>query len=67
MCFDLPETLGKSPDTQTLSHDDIVRIAIETLDNDPSAKVREVTKALAEQYGTGAKELYNAVVGLRRK
>lgn len=65
LCFDLPETLHAGPEATSLSQDEVVRLAINILDKDPNARVRDVTKKLAEEHGFSAKELYNSVIGLR--
>ena len=67
LCFDLPESIKMTPASLNLSLDEVTNIALDSLKQDPSAKVRDVTKSLAELHGISAKELYNAVIGLRNK
>lgn len=67
LSFDLPEDLSTSAaENEPVTLENLVDLALSNLQTNPSAKLKDVTRTLAEANGINAKELYNATLARRR-
>jgi 16S rRNA (cytidine1402-2'-O)-methyltransferase len=66
ICFDLAGGIQAENSQPKLTLEDVTVLALEHIASAPNARVKEVTRLLAEKHQLNAKELYNAVIGSRK-
>lgn len=66
ICFDLAGDMQTKINQPPMTLEEATRLALEHMAATPGARLKEVTKQLAEKHRLNAKDLYNAVLGSRR-